>query len=300
MMAMPNARGLFHRAATMSGQQVTASGPLNARKRAETYLKALGVTKIDELKTIGTAKLVAALAAVDPIIGSGGLYFGPVLDFKNLARHPFYPDAPAQSASIPMMIGNTHDETRAFITDPGVYKLTWEELPERLAKNLRVDILPSFVIEQYRTWFPGVSPTDLFFLATTAGRSWRGAIIEDEARAAAGAPAFAYQLDWPCPDNRRRAQHTADIPLAFDNTDKPGAVTGNGEAARRMAAVMSETFIAFAKTGNPNNRVLPEWRPYSSAKRETMVFDLPPHLDNDPRGRERQLFEKVPFIQQGT
>lgn len=300
MMAMPSARGLFHRAATMSGQQVTASGPLNARKRAQTYLKALGVTKVDELKTIDTAKLVGALAAVDPIIGSGGLYFGPVLDLKNLMRHPFYPDAPAQSASIPMMIGNTHDETRAFITDPGVYKLTWEELPERLAKNLRVDILPSFVIEQYRTWFPGISPTDLFFLATTAGRSWRAAIIEDEMRAAAGTPAFAYQLDWPCPDDRRRAQHTTDIPLVFDNTDKPGAVTGNGEAARRMAAVMSETFIAFAKTGNPNNRLLPEWRPYSLAKRETMVFDMPPHLDNDPRGRERQLFEKVPFIQQGT
>ncbi len=300
MMAMPSARGLFHRAATMSGQQITASGPLNARKRAQIYLKALGVTKVDELKTIDTARLVAALAAVDPIIGSGGLYFGPVLDFKNLTRHPFYPDAPAESASIPMMIGNTHDETRAFITDPGVYKLTWEELPERLAKNLRVDILPSLVIGQYRTWFPGISPTDLFFLATTAGRSWRGAIIEDELRATAGTPAFAYQLDWPCPDDHRRAQHMTDIPLAFDNTGKPGAVTGDGEAARRMAAVLSETFIAFARTGNPNNRLLPDWRPYSLAKRETMVFDLPPHLDNDPRGRERQLFEKVPFIQQGT
>jgi para-nitrobenzyl esterase len=300
MMAMPGAKDLFHRAVTMSGQQITASGPLNARKRTEAYLKALGITKIDDLKTIDTSKLVAALGATDPIIGSGGLYFGPVLDFKNLMRHPFYPDAPAQSAAIPMMIGNTHDETRAFITDPGVYKLSWEELPERLAKNLRVDILPSFVIEQYKAWYPGISPTDLFFLATTAGRSWRAAIEEDELRAAAGTPAFAYQLDFPCPDDRRRAMHTTDIPLAFDNTDKEGAVTGNGEAARKMAAILSETFIAFARTGKPDNALIPTWTPYSLAKRETMVFDLPPHLENDPRGRERKLFEKVPFIQQGT
>jgi para-nitrobenzyl esterase len=199
-----------------------------------------------------------------------------------------------------MMIGNTHDETRAFISDPGVYKLTWQELPERLARNLRVDILPSFVIERYKAWFPGISPTDLFFLATTAGRSWRAAIVEDELRAAAGTPAFAYQLDWPCPDDRRRAMHTTDIPLVFDNADKAGAITGDGDGARKMAAIVSEAFIAFAKTGNPNNALIPAWTPYSLENRETMVFDLPPHLENDPRGRERKLFEKVPFIQQGT
>jgi para-nitrobenzyl esterase len=300
MMAMPAAKGLFHRAVTMSGQQLTASGPLNAKKRTETYLKALGFSTVDELLHADTAKLVSALSATDPVIGSGGLYFGPVLDFKNLLRHPFYPDAPAQGAAIPMMVGNTHDETRAFITDPGVYQLTWEELPERLIKNMRVDILPSVVIDHYKAWFPGISPTELFFRATTASRSWRAAIVEDELRAAAGTPAYSYQVDWACPDEHRRAQHMTDIPLAFDNTDKQGAITGNDERAKKMAAVVSETFIAFAKTGKPDNALIPPWSPYSLAKRETMVFDLPPHLDDDPRGRERQLFEQVPFIQQGT
>jgi len=300
MMAMPAAMGLFHRAITMSGQQLTASGPLNAKKRAETYLKALGIRTVDDLKSIDTEKLVAGLAVTDPIIGSGGLYFGPVLDFKNLMRHPFYPNAPQQSAKIPMMIGNTHDETRAFITDPDIYKLTWDELPDRLAKNLRVDILPSVVIDAYKTWFPDISPTDLFFRATTAGRSWRAAIVEDELRAAANTPAYAYQVDWACPDDHRRAQHMTDIPLAFDNTGKAGAITGDDDRARKMAAIVSETFLAFAKTGKPDNALLPAWTPYSLERRETMIFDLPPHAENDPRGRERKLFEQVPFIQQGT
>ena len=302
LMATPAAKGLFHRAATMSGQQLTASGPLHATQRAEAFLAALGISKsnLDDLKTVATDKIVQALGTTDPIIGTGGMYFGPVLDFRTLPRHPFYPDAPAQSAAIPMMIGNTHDETRAFITDPGIYTLSWEELPARLAANMRVDIDPALVVAQYKSWFPGISPTDLFFQATTASRSWRAAIVEDELRAAAGTPAFAYQLDWPCPDDRRRAQHMTDIPLAFDNTDKQGAITGKGDGARKMAAVMSETFIAFAKTGNPNNRTIPSWTPYSRAGRETMVFDLPPRLENDPRGRERALFEQVPFVQQGT
>ncbi len=302
MMAMPAAKGLFHRAATMSGQQVTASGPLHATQRAETYLAALGIAKdkLDDIKTVPADKLVEALKAVDPIIGAGGVYFGPVLDERWLMRHPFYPDAPSQSANIPMMIGNTHDETRAFITEPWVYALTWDELPARLAANMRVDILSSLVIEKYKAWFPGITPTDLFFQVTTAARSWRGAVIEDEARAQAGTPAFAYQVDWPTPNEKRRAQHMTDIPLAFDNTDKEGAITGNSESARKMAAIVSNAFIAFAKTGNPNCQGLPHWAPYTMEKRETMVMNLPPHLENDPRGEERKFFESVPYIQQGT
>jgi len=118
LMGMPAARGLFHSAATMSGQQVTASGPLNATKRAQAYLARLGVREGDlqPLLDMPVEKLVDALDATDPILG-GGVYFGPVLDMKWLTRHPFWPDANPQSLAIPMILGNTHDETRAFI-DP--------------------------------------------------------------------------------------------------------------------------------------------------------------------------------------
>jgi para-nitrobenzyl esterase len=304
MMAQPSAKGLFHRAATMSGQQVTASGPFNATKRSESYLVALNLQPSDskQLLQMSTEQLVDGLKAVDPVIGSGGVYFGPVLDERTLTRHPFYPDAPAQSAHIPMMIGNTHDETRLFIQDNWVYKLTWADLPARLAPNYRVDLDPETVIAKYREWFPGITPTDLFFKATTAGRSWRAAIVEDELRAEAGTPAYAYQVDFQSPldGGKWQAPHTIDIALAFDNTDKPGAIAGNGPGARKLAAQMSETFIAFARTGNPNNPVLPAWKPYTLPNRETMIFDVSSHLENDPRGRERELFAKVPFIQQGT
>ncbi len=111
LMAMPEAKGLFHKAITMSGQQVTASGPLNATKRAQAFLDRLG-KGVDPV-TAPVDQLVAALAATDPILG-GGIYMGPVLDMRHLARHPFWPDAAPQSLSIPMMLGNTVMETRAF------------------------------------------------------------------------------------------------------------------------------------------------------------------------------------------
>ena len=304
LMATTAAKGLFHRATTMSGQQLTASGPFNATKRAQSYMAALSLTldKTKDLLKLTTAQLVAGLKAIDPVIGSGGVYFGPVLDERTLTRHPFYPDAPAQSANVPMMVGNTHDETRLFIQDAWTTTLTWEELPARLAPAYRVDIAPEIVIAKYREWFPGITPTELFYKATTAGRSWRAAIVEDELRAQAGTPVFAYQVDFQSPidGGKWHAPHTIDIALSFDNTDKPGALAGNGPEARALAAQMSETFIAFARTGDPNNKALPTWKPYTLPNRETMIFDVNSRLENDPRGRERELFATVPFIQQGT
>src|SRR5205085_3062558 len=117
MMAMPAAKSFFQKAATMSGQQITASGPLNATIRTQALLNALNITSknIDEIRTMPFEKIVEALSAKDPVLPSGSVYFGPVLDERSLLRHPFYPDAAAQSLHIPMIIGNTHDETRAFL-----------------------------------------------------------------------------------------------------------------------------------------------------------------------------------------
>ncbi len=279
LMAMPAAVGLFHKAATMSGQQVTASGPLNAARRASAYLARLNA----DPATATPAQLVAALDAVDPILG-GAVYFGPVLDNRSLLRHPFYPDAHPQGLSIPMMLGNTVAETRAFFP-PGhrlFQDLDWNNLPARLGPELRVDISPEQVVAAYREWFPTYSAAEVFIAAATAGRSWRGQIIEAEERAKAGAPAFVYQLDF------ERAQHTDDIGLVF------GTTPGMSPARRAVSTRMMKAFIEFARTGTPG------WPAYELETRKTMVFDAESRVVSDPRRRERLLFASVPYIQPGT
>jgi para-nitrobenzyl esterase len=307
LMAMRDAAGLFHRAATMSGQQVTASGPLHAAGRTRALLEKLGLPgeRSRELATIPVKDLQRAHSAtIDPYIGRGSCYMGPVLDERTLTRHPFYPDAPPQSAGIPMMIGNTRDETRSLIgrSDAGAWTVNWEELPRKLEQELRVDISGDLVVDEYRRLYPHYSASDVFFSATTAGRSWRGAIIEAEARARQGSPAYAYQLDWGSPEDGGKwgAFHTLDIPLMFGTLSAPGSLTGDGEAARRVSSTMQQALLAFARGGDPNYSGLARWEPYTMARRQTMVFDVESRLADDPRGAERRLFEKVPFIQQGT
>ncbi|WP_232522391.1 carboxylesterase/lipase family protein [Marinimicrobium alkaliphilum] len=306
LMAMPAAQGLFHRAFTMSGQQVTAAGPRAATQRAEIFVEHLGIKArdLDSLRTLPAERILEGTSARDPSrIEDNRLYFGPVLDFTDLHRHPFYPDAPEQSRHIPLVIGNTRDETRAFLGgDPANFELTWAELPDKIRTQQYVDIKPEVVIAEYRRLYPDYTPSEVFFAATTAGRSWRGAVIQAEERARQGAPAFVYQLDWGSPreGGRYRAHHSLDIPLVFDTILQPGSPTGTGAAAQQVADQMSEALLAFARTGNPSHSGIPTWQPYSLENRETLVIDTQSRLVNDPRGGERKLYAKAPFIQRGT
>lgn len=299
LMAMPAARGLFHRAFTMSGQQVTASGPLNATRRTDAYLATLGLENANarEIAALPAARLAEALAQTDPVLGFGSLYFGPVVDQRHLTRHPFYPDAAPQSLSITMMIGNTHDETRGFVgADRSAFALSWDDVPARLAAAMRVDILPDHVVREYRRLYPHYSPSDVYFAASTAARSWRGALIELEERARAGAPAFAYQLDWRCPREGGifGAPHTLDIPLVFGNLAESEWIGARTPEAEAMSRPMMDALLRFARTGDPG------WAPYTLPERRTMIFDNVSRLEADPRRAERELFASVPYVQPGT
>lgn len=280
LMAMPAARGLFHKAITMSGQQVTASGPLNAAKRTAAFLAALG----DDPATAPVEALVAALGAADPVLG-GRVYFGPVLDMRNVPRHPFWPDAPEQSADIPMLLGNTIAETRAFYPPDGrvLEGLSWDNLAERIGPEMRVDLEPRWVAAQFRARYPDAAPQELFHRIVTPARSWRGQVEEAEARARQDrGNTFVYQLDF------QDAKHTDDIGLAF------GTTAGESPARAAMSATVMDAFVRFARTGNPG------WPAYDCETRETMIFDRDSRVASDPRKWERELFGRVPYVQPGT
>lgn len=282
LMAMPAAKGLFHKAITMSGQQVTASGPMNATQRTHTFLDKLG--KDVDPATAPVDQMVAALSATDPIMG-GGLYFGPVLDMRNLTHHPFWPAPAPQGNAIPMLLGNTVAETRAFFppNHPKLKDLDWSNLAARAGPELKVDIRADWVVDQFRTRYPKDRPAEIFHRMVTAGRSWRGQIEEADARALAGVKqTWVYQLDF------EQAKHTDDIGLSFGTFETPTP------ARQAMSDRMMDAFVRFARTGNPG------WAPYSLPRRETMVFDVQSQVVSDPRKWERELFARVPYIQPGS
>ncbi|WP_022681835.1 carboxylesterase/lipase family protein [Sphingobium bisphenolivorans] len=302
LMAMPEARPLFHAAATMSGQHVTAAGPMHATRRARAWMDKAGARDVGALMQLPIEKLVEAMAMTDPLEGKGEISFTSTLDHGVLARHPFFPDAPREAAHIPLIVGNTHDETALWIEKMlRAGDTTWDNLPGRLARETVKDMAPDHVIRRYRELYPDRSPGQILLAATTAGRSWPGHLIQAEERAKIGAPTWMYQLDFPSPEagGILGAFHTLDIPLVFDNVDAKGSRTGSGAAARRLSGQMADAFIALARTGKPDHRAIPAWPQYGLERRGTMIFDQQVRVENDPRREERLLFAAAPYIKPG-
>jgi para-nitrobenzyl esterase len=302
LMAMAEARPLFHAAATMSGQHVTAAGPNHATERARAWMARAGASTFADLRALPVERLVEAMAMTDPLEGKGEISFTSTLDHRVLTRHPFYPDAPREAAHIPLIVGNTHDETGYWLA--ATLKrgdTTWGNLPERLAREIVKDVDAVWLVERYRALYPERSAGQILLAASTAARSWPGHLIQAEERARIGAPTWMYQLDLPAPeaDGVLGAFHTLDIGLLFANTRLPEARTGDGPAARAVSDAMADAFVRFARTGDPNGGTLPNWPQFDLERRTTMIFDREMRVENDPRGAERRLLARIPYLKPG-
>lgn len=302
LMAMPAAAGLFQRAASSSGACVEAMAPEEATRQATSVLDALGLSlrQASQIRTVSMERLISASRANHS--------FGPVLDGKFLPHHPFSPVAPAISAHIPFMVGTNHDETRALIGEANedLFNLDWNTLKPNLSHysigfdcgcpdgGSEAEWLDR-VISLYRRIHTDYCPADIFFGATTDS-SWRwSSVLEIERRAAlaaGSASTYSYELRWgsPVDGGKYRACHGLDLPMIFDNISLSHRMTETGPEAYHLAVQMSETYIAFARTGNPNNSSIPYWPTYDLSHRATLAFDRVSTVIRDPRRDERELF----------
>ncbi len=56
---------------------------------------------------------------------------------------------------------------------------------------------------------------------------------------------------------------------------------------------MAATWVAFARTGNPNNPAIPNWPAYDTKTRATLIFDANTRVENDPRHDFRVLWDEL-------
>jgi para-nitrobenzyl esterase len=286
LMAMPSARGLFQRVWAISGAGVTGAPRQQATAIAKAVLAELNLTpdRLAEIKKLPMDQLVAAFQKRG---------FAPVVDSRTLPRDPFYPDASPLSADIPMVIGTTHDEMSSFLVrEPALTDLNWDSALKALGSSVQLPFGPSpeRIISEYRRMYPDYSPTEVVYAAVTASGLWRSIVVESERRAAQHGQTWVYCLNWP---GRGLAAHAIDTALVVDDPVENWR-TARQPTGPQIAAIMSDSFLAFGRTGNPNCATLPSWPLFSVDQRPTMIFELPPRVENDPRSGERILFASNP------
>jgi len=284
LLAMPAAKGRFHRAIVQSGPWLKAVSREAATKYAKALLDHLGIEpgKLERLATLSAAELQSAAAAVVSGNVIGG--FSPSVDGLALPSGPFDPAAPAVSADVPVMIGTNKDEATLFlINDTRFGSYTEEDLAKR-AKQAAGDRAEALIAAARET-FPDYSVSHLTSAVQTATMFWGDSIKLAERKAAQGsAPAFMYLLEWETPRGRGRlrAPHALEIPLVFDNVETARNFVGSGDDPQVVAEQMADAWLAFARTGNPATPALPDWPAYEPGRRATMVFNLESRVVEDP------------------
>jgi para-nitrobenzyl esterase len=300
LLAMPPARGLFQRAIIESGPGVRVNEADYATKLAGTFMEEAGADTVEELQAVSVERILAAQAATIAKTPSsnarGG--FRPVLDGAVLPVHPFDPIAPALSADVPVMVGFNRTEATLFLAnDKEAFELDEEGLRRRTERLFKDEA--GRIIDTMRGLYPDATPSDLYLLIHTGWLRYPIDSIKLAERKAAGggAPVYMYKFEWETPARygQMRTPHALEIPFVFDNVELGAwrGFTRSTPEAAALAAKVSATWAAFARTGDPNGGGLPAWTPYEADRGATMVINNESALVDDPAAGERQLWDGV-------
>jgi para-nitrobenzyl esterase len=296
LLAMPAAKGLFHRAIIQSAPFVRALSPDYSHHVAETLLAELGLQKseVRKLQKVPVDRLSGAAAeairktpqprpAYRDSFGESG--WGPTVDGRSLPIHPFDPGAPAISADVPLITGTNLNESVSGLDHPGANTMTAEEMNRRIHEMYGRNA--DGIIAAYMDDYPTATPFGLY--ATIATAKWRIPAFNQASRKAAlgGAPAYSYIYSWRTPvlDNRPGTFHACEISFAFDNAEICDHYSVGDSAAFVLSKQMSTAWVSFARTGNPNHSGLPPWPRYTQESRAVMYFDAPCLPRTNPEGK---------------
>ncbi len=243
LMAMPSAKGLFHKAIVQSGSITNLMDPKYSRRIGAATVEALGInpSRIDDITSVPYSDLLDAYQEAvekvrDEATADGAmpenildmLVFGalPVVDGEVIPAAPSSPEALALSKDIPVIIGTVYNEFTPDQEDPIFRPLAVKQASDRSAAGC--------------------------------------------------APVYMYLFKWSSPvlDGVFGSTHCLEIPFVFDNVVLHRTFTGGGEDAVGLGHRMSRVWTNFAKTGVPSADGIPEWEPYPS----NMVFDIQSEL----------------------
>ena len=290
LLAMPSAKGLFHRAIIESGATLALVEREQAARVARELATTLGLQKpqLRDLQAVPLDRLMSAYfttvrrMSVDQMT----MGFSPTVDGTAVPRHPFHPTAADFSAEVPLLLGSTRTELTSS-ADVAEFSLTDAAMRERIGALLGA--ASGAIIDIYAKANPGATPSDLYFLIASDHRYSAPVMKIAERRAALHKGAvYLYYFRWETPldGGRLKSPHTIEIPFAFDNI-KSSRMTADAPDAPALADKVSDAWLAFARSGNPNTPKLPQWPAFDADRRPTMVFDNVSKVENDPLRAQR-------------
>ncbi|TAJ17960.1 MAG: carboxylesterase/lipase family protein [Dehalococcoidia bacterium] len=298
LLGMPEAKGLFHRGIIQSGahprgvSKEMASG-LAERMLHRARLKPSEVATLQAMPVQQVNDLIYGLIDDEARQGLGTtrMALSPVIDGTHLPAHPFGGAAAPTAAGIPIIIGTMKGEMGTYLVrTPALAEVTEAAVADLVRPVLGARTAEVMAVYQQNR--PGITPYELLVAITSEDRRLLSMHIAEQQSSTA--PVYMYQNAWKsnAGNGMVGAGHGLDTPLGFGNGDGRPTL-GTNPNRHEMAALLADTWIAFARTGNPNHPGIPTWPTFDPDARQTMILDLPCHAEADPNGIERRAWDGI-------
>ena len=291
LMAMPAAEGCFDKAVPMSGSLRTPVPAPRAHQSAETLAQRFD--GFDKLRDVGADQLLRAQIELRGELANGPVLDGTVIDqetSKSLSEGRFTQD-------LPLMIGICRDESTLFtIFDPRNQELT-EETLLRILRN-RFDDQAAEVLDAYKDDRSKAglrtAPIDILAARSTDEMFRMPAIQTAECHLEHSTNVWMYRFDHesPAQDGKLQACHSLDIPFVWGTYEIPTMqrFCGTGNHIASISEAVMQSYLRFARTGNPNNDLIPDWPTYDRSSRATILFNQEMEIANAPLDSVREYW----------
>jgi len=319
LMAMPSAKGLFHRAIVQSGAQRRVRSRESATKDTLALLSALDLKETDaaKLADVPVEKLYEACLKVIGEPSPNGILssaFTPVMDGEILPWHPSDEEALELSSGVTKMYGTNSHETAYFLDFAGLLAVsksdddllrdaaTWLTLDQTDLSNV------TLLLEDYKSRFPGegldrlkVRLTSDLWMASDAFKQSLATSSQPSS-----APVYHYVFTWEEPyKGSFWSVHGAELLFTFDNVDADEMWGESGARSTRtnrdpegvrylLRDNVINAWATFAKTGQPVLEDGTEWPAFTADNLNTMILGKKSEAKSDYfGGTTRNIFSKL-------
>jgi para-nitrobenzyl esterase len=303
LMAMPSAKGLFHKGILESCSGDFAISLENANANGRFFIKKAGI-KENDVKAL-QALTPSRLLEIEKKMIASRLGIGknfevtvsaPVIDKEIIPDDSNKLAKQGYSKEITTLIGNNLNEWKLFtVIEPGFDQIDEEWVLNRLSVGMSTSDAKALVAAYHQARAKRgepTTPTEIYtaifgdFMCRIPG------LVLTEAQHANKQAAYSYLFTWKSPamGGVFGACHGLEIGFVFGNYDD--MFCGSGPDADNLAKCMQDAWLAFARTGDPSCESIGKWPVYGS-KRMTMILDKKCHVEMAPYEEERQAWDKT-------
>ncbi|MFH1476992.1 MAG: carboxylesterase/lipase family protein [Verrucomicrobiota bacterium] len=296
LMGLPQAKGLFSKAIAESG----ALNLVRSRERAKTctseFMKCAGVKDVAGLRGLTAGQIIKATIRHTESSATPDLIYDPVVDGNVIPEDPLGAIAKGSASGVILLHGTNRDEYRYWINYSWMLKYAPLRLVLRFTPDVRKKIegREEEVFDFYKKTYPKAGMADNTFEFATDMMFFIPHIQIAEAQSK-HAKVYMYRFDWKSQAHAYLgACHVIEIPFVLKTFDSPKRYQIVGlDPPMLLSDAIQDAWIAFARSGDPNIKDLPNWPSYDEKARSTMIFNTESRVEQDPKKNTRLFFKGI-------